>query len=60
MLCKRLLIQAQQEITDTDGDLLSDKREEELGTNPNNPDSDGDGFMDGVEVANGFDPLKKE
>ena len=44
---------------DTDGDLLTDKREKELGTDPNNPDTDGDGHLDGVEVANGFDPLVK-
>ncbi|MFH1522555.1 MAG: CARDB domain-containing protein [Patescibacteria group bacterium] len=42
---------------DTDGDLLADVREAELGTDPNNPDSDGDGFLDGVEVANGYNPL---
>ncbi len=42
---------------DTDGDLLTDEREAELGTDPNNRDSDGDGFGDGEEVANGFDPL---
>jgi len=45
---------------DTDKDLLTDKREEELGTDPNNPDTDGDGYKDGVEVANGYDPLKKD
>ena len=43
---------------DSDGDLLTDDRELELGTDPNNPDSDGDGFWDGVEVANGFNPLE--
>ena len=42
---------------DTDGDLLLDVREKELGTDPNNPDTDGDGYSDGEEVANGFDPL---
>jgi hypothetical protein len=44
---------------DTDGDLLLDEREIELGTDPKKPDTDGDGFKDGAEVANGFDPLKK-
>ncbi len=44
---------------DADGDLLLDEREAELGTDPNNPDTDGDGFSDGEEVANGFDPLRK-
>ncbi len=42
---------------DTDGDGLSDEREEELGTDPNNPDSDGDGLSDGDEVGRGTDPL---
>ena len=44
---------------DTDGDLLIDSREKELGTDPKNKDTDGDGHNDGIEVANGFDPLKK-
>jgi hypothetical protein len=35
---------------DTDGDGLSDRRETELGTDPNNPDTDGDGLTDGQEV----------
>ncbi|MDP2753741.1 MAG: hypothetical protein Q8P40_05040, partial [Nitrospirota bacterium] len=43
---------------DTDGDLLIDEREVELGTDPNNPDSDGDGYLDGVEVANAYNPNK--
>ncbi len=44
---------------DTDGDLLTDDREKMLGTNPKIKDTDGDGFSDGAEVANGYDPLKK-
>jgi hypothetical protein len=43
---------------DSDGDFLSDRREKELGTDPNNKDSDGDGYFDGVEVANGYNPLQ--
>ncbi len=43
---------------DSDGDLLSDRREKELGTDPHNPDTDGDGYFDGTEVANGYSPLK--
>ncbi len=35
---------------DTDGDGLSNEREKELGTDPNNPDSDADGLKDGGEV----------
>ncbi|MGH2613937.1 MAG: hypothetical protein ACRDJC_01755 [Thermomicrobiales bacterium] len=39
---------------DTDGDLLSDTEEEELGTNAATADSDGDGLSDFAEV--GFEP----
>ncbi len=42
---------------DTDEDGLSDLREVELGTDPNNPDSDGDGYLDGEEVSGGYNPL---
>lgn len=35
---------------DYDKDGLINSREEQIGTNPNNPDSDGDGLKDGVEV----------
>jgi hypothetical protein len=39
---------------DTDGDLLTDAQEAELGTNPELADSDGDGLTDFAEV--GFEP----
>ncbi|WP_222822383.1 Rib/alpha-like domain-containing protein, partial [Gulosibacter bifidus] len=43
---------------DSDGDGLTDVREEELGTDPNNPDTDGDGLNDGQEVnETNTDPL---
>ena len=42
---------------DSDGDGLSDLREDLIGTDPSNPDSDGDGVSDGEEYANGLDPL---
>ncbi len=42
---------------DSDGDFLIDSREEELGTDVDNPDTDKDGYLDGIEVANGHDPL---
>lgn len=38
------------EPTDTDGDGLDDIREGDIGTDPNNWDSDGDGLSDGDEV----------
>ena len=36
-------------ILDRDGDGLADATEEAIGTNPDNPDSDGDLLNDGVE-----------
>ena len=44
---------------DTDRDLLSDEDEKSLGTDLNNPDTDGDGYADGLEVENGYSPLEK-
>ena len=42
---------------DADEDGLPDDDELLAGTDPANPDSDGDGLLDGFEVDNGFDPL---
>jgi hypothetical protein len=42
---------------DPDGDGLTNDDEERFGTDPNNPDTDGDGFKDGWEVENHHDPL---
>ncbi|MRG93283.1 DUF3344 domain-containing protein [Polyangium spumosum] len=53
--------------TDTDGDGLSDDLEEQIGTDPNDADSDDDGLLDGEEpnpsadtdgdgLINGLDP----
>jgi hypothetical protein len=47
---------------DSDEDGLTDAQEVALGTDPNNPDTDGDGFSDGVEVyfaarGGAFNPL---
>ncbi len=45
---------------DSDHDGLTDNVECTVWhTDPFNPDSDGDGFSDGAEVKNGFDPTKK-
>ena len=43
---------------DTDNDRLTDEQEAQIGTDPQNPDTDGDGVSDGDEVyAFGTDPL---
>ncbi len=42
---------------DDDNDQLSDEQELLLGTLVLNPDTDGDGFSDGIEVEQGSDPL---
>ena len=36
---------------DSDGDGLFDREEESLGTNPSDPDTDGDGLPDGLEAG---------
>ncbi|MEX2090971.1 MAG: hypothetical protein WD989_02490 [Candidatus Paceibacterota bacterium] len=43
---------------DWDKDGLSNKEESYWNTDPNKPDTDGDGFLDGEEVSSGHDPLK--
>jgi|GEM_PF-878707 len=45
--------------TDTDQDGLTNSEELLLGTNPSNKDTNGNGYMDGTEVRNGYDPLVK-
>lgn len=42
---------------DDDADGLLTSREDELGTDPTNPDTDGDGHLDGEEIEIGSDPL---
>lgn len=44
---------------DSDNDGLSDEQERTFGTLVNNPDTDGDGYLDGEEVKNGYSPLRK-
>ena len=45
---------------DIDEDGLMTSLEEEIGTNPENADSDGDGYDDGDEIDEGFDPIDEE
>ncbi len=42
---------------DADGDGIVNLVEQQLGTDMNNSDTDGDGFTDGEEVRSGHDPL---
>lgn len=42
---------------DIDNDELINEKEYKYGTDPRNPDTDGDGFSDGREVASNFNPL---
>lgn len=43
---------------DSDQDDLSDTDEKAWGTDPKNPDTDGDGYSDGSETKSGYNPLK--
>lgn len=43
---------------DSDQDGLSDAEEKTYGTDPQNSDTDGDSYSDGVEVKTGYNPLK--
>ena len=42
---------------DSDGDGVADSVEAELGSDPNNADTDGDTWPDGEEIAENADPL---
>ncbi len=52
-------MQDQEIIDDLDHDGLTGWEENLHKTDPNNPDTDGDGYLDGEEVAAGYDPTKK-
>ncbi|RME06479.1 MAG: hypothetical protein D6812_01555 [Deltaproteobacteria bacterium] len=53
--CAPPTAQFPQDRQDRDGDLLVDALEAEFGTDPLNPDTDGDGLSDGEEVQEGND-----
>jgi hypothetical protein len=42
---------------DVDEDELDNKREFRVGTDPRDPDTDNDGWADGIEVSLGTSPL---
>jgi gliding motility-associated-like protein/uncharacterized repeat protein (TIGR01451 family) len=44
--------------SDCDNDGLDAQEEDDARTDPGNPDTDGDGIDDGVEVSNGTDPTE--
>lgn len=44
---------------DADTDGLKNWEEEIYKTDPRNPDTDGDGYLDGEEIASGYDPAIK-
>ena len=44
---------------DLDGDGLDNALEKIYGSDPNKIDTDGDGFLDGAEVENGFSPIRR-
>ena len=46
-------------IFDADGDGVSDEIETRYGTNPHDPDTDDDGYFDGIEIANDYNPKGK-
>ena len=50
---------SQENFKDSDNDGLRDWEEELFGTDINNPDTDGDGYLDGEEVDSGHNPLVK-
>ena len=52
--------QAADAVADYDEDGLRNLREFQIGTSPRNPDTDGDRRYDGIEVAEGTDPLLPE
>jgi len=45
------------DMPDFDKDGLPDEIEKLYGTDPHNPDSDGDGYKDGEEIKNGYNPV---
>jgi alpha-tubulin suppressor-like RCC1 family protein len=47
-------------LLDSDADGIVDWKEAQLGTNPSNPDTDGDGMPDGWEINHSLNPLAND
>ncbi|MCU9520063.1 YPDG domain-containing protein, partial [Corynebacterium sp. ES2794-CONJ1] len=47
-------------LLDSDGDGLSDEKEQQIGTNPDKADTDGDGINDGDEINGSKNPFKDQ
>lgn len=57
-LCTICIVEGASTPDDADDDGLTNQRERQLATDPNNPDTDGDGLLDGQGVNDtGTDPL---
>ncbi len=59
LLGKRVSKTVSESFIDSDNDGLRDWEEELFKTDPRNPDTDGDGYLDGEEVNSGHNPLVK-
>jgi alpha-tubulin suppressor-like RCC1 family protein len=53
-------LKAKYGMQDPDSDALPDWKEHEIGTDPNNPDTNGDGIPDGTEYWSGLDPASTD
>jgi len=47
------------DLSDADGDGMTDRQERLYGMDPGNPDTDGDGYSDFIEFSFGWDPFDK-
>ncbi len=59
LLGKKVSKTVSESFIDSDNDGLRDWEEELFGTDPHNPDTDSDGYLDGEEVDSGHNPLVK-
>ncbi|MDA1168887.1 MAG: hypothetical protein O3A36_00950 [bacterium] len=57
VLVPEILSNDTSDLADPDNDGLTNAEERYYGTDPNIPDTDGDSYLDGDEVRNGYNPL---